>query len=267
MFGGDLAAVAQYALTAPRVEGADPVLSVQDLKVPAQIAGISFALHPGEIVGVAGMPNSGKESLSDALFGLVPRSGIVALDGLVVAPEDPGAAIAAGMALVPADRRRGGALIMMSVAHNIVSASLSRFSLAGLLRHGAIADTAEDYAAQLDVRTASLLQRIGTLSGGNQQKVILARGLVTKPKVLILHEPTRGIDVGAKSEIYEILVRLAAGGMGVLMISSELPEIVLHTSRVIVMEKGRIAASFTGAGITEEAILQAALGQPVAEAV
>jgi ABC-type sugar transport system ATPase subunit len=237
------------------------VLSVRGLAVAGQIENVSFELYPGEILGVAGMPNSGKDSLSDALFGLVPRTGIVEVNGGAVPPENPGRAIAGGMALIPADRRRGGALIMMSVAHNVVSASLSRFSTAGLLRNGAIARTANDYVGRLDVRIASLVQRIGTLSGGNQQKVILARGLVTQPKILILHEPTRGIDVGAKAEIYDILVKLAAEGMAVLMISSELPEVVLHTSRVVVMEKGRIAATFAGAAITEEAIMQAALGQ------
>jgi ABC-type sugar transport system ATPase subunit len=261
MVGRDLATVQQYSLTAPVADATEPVLAVQRLEVPGQINKISFELYRGEILGVAGMPNSGKDSLSDALFGLIPRGGTVEIGGVSVPAENPSASIASGMALIPADRRRGGALLMMSVAHNVVSSSLSRFSWLGLLRNGAIARTADDYVGQFDVRIASLAQRIRTLSGGNQQKVILARGLVTKPKLLILHEPTRGIDVGAKEEIYAILSRLASEGMAVIMISSELPEIVLHTSRVLVMEKGRIAATFSGAAITEEAIMQAAVGQ------
>ncbi|MBN9345027.1 MAG: sugar ABC transporter ATP-binding protein [Devosia sp.] len=261
MVGRDLAAVQQYALVAPAVEATRPVLAVHQLAVPGQIARMSFELYPGEILGVAGMPNSGKDSLSDALFGLIPRGGTVEIDGAPVPPENPGSAIASGMALIPADRRRGGALLLMSVAHNVVSASLAAFSVGGILRQGAIARTTNDYVDKLDIRISDVLQRIGTLSGGNQQKAILARGLVTKPKVLILHEPTRGIDVGAKEEIYAILAALASEGMAVMMISSELPEIVLHSSRVLVMERGRVAATFRGAEITEEAIMQAALGQ------
>lgn len=261
MVGRDLAAVQQYSLTAPKVEAPKPVLAVERLEVRGQINKISFDLYPGEILGVAGMPNSGKDSLSDALFGLIPRGGTVAVSGVNVPSENPSGAIASGMALIPADRRRGGALLLMSVAHNVVSSSLSRFASFGLLRQRAITRAAHDYVGKLDVRVASLAQRIGTLSGGNQQKVILSRGLATNPKVLILHEPTRGIDVGAKEEIYAILARLASDGMAVMMISSELPEIVLHSSRVLVMERGRIAANIEGAAITEEAIMQAALGQ------
>ncbi len=261
MVGRDLAAVEQHSLTAPRIEATEPVLAVERLEVRGQINKISFELYPGEILGIAGMPNSGKDSLSDALFGLIARGGRVAVNGVTVPSENPAGAIASGMALIPADRRRGGALLLMSVAHNVVSSSLSRFAQFGLLRQRAIQRAAGDYVERLDVRIASLAQRIGTLSGGNQQKVILSRGLATNPRVLILHEPTRGIDVGAKQEIYAILARLAADGMAVMMISSELPELVLHSSRVLVMERGRIAADIDGAAITEEAIMQAALGQ------
>ena len=261
MVGRDLAAVQQYSLTAPKIVAPKPILTVERLEVRGQIDKISFELFPGEILGIAGMPNSGKDSLSDAVFGLIARSGRVAVNGVTVPSEHPSGAIASGMSLIPADRRRGGALLLMSVAHNVVSSSLSRFARLGLLRQRAITHAANDYVDKLDVRIASLAQRIGTLSGGNQQKVILSRGLATNPKILILHEPTRGIDVGAKEEIYAILARLAADGMAVMMISSELPEIVLHSSRVLVMERGRIAANIEGAAITEEAIMQAALGQ------
>ncbi len=148
----------------------------------------------------------------------------------------------------------------MSVAENVVSASLSRFSRLGWIERRKVRGTAGDYARRLDARMSGLAQRMGTLSGGNQQKIILARGLVTAPRVLILHEPTRGIDVGAKAEIYDILKALAAEGLAVLMISSELPEIVMHSSRVIVMSEGRITAELAGREISEERVMLAATG-------
>jgi len=258
MVGRDLNHAVQYAVTAPSPQGV--VLSVRGLRVAGQIGGIDFDLAPGEILGIAGLPDSGKDVVADALFGLVPRGGVVTVAGNVVPPEAPARSIAAGLALIPADRRRSGALLAMTVAQNVVSAALPRFARAGMLRAGLIRRTAADYAGQLDARIAGLAQRMSTLSGGNQQKIILARGMVTQPRVLILHEPTRGIDVGAKSEIYDILRRLAGEGMAVIMISSELPEIVLQAGRVLVMEAGRVAADLRGAAITEEGVMLAATG-------
>lgn len=259
MVGRDLDATAQYALAAPEVT-AEPVLSMRGLTVSGQVHGINFDLAPGEILGLAGMPDSGKDVLSDAIFGLIRRSGTVTVAGVTLPQMNPAGAIAAGLALIPADRRRGGALLAMSVAENIVSAAIPRFSRLGWIRRRMVGATARDYARRLDARISGLAQRMGTLSGGNQQKVILARGLVTAPRVLILHEPTRGIDVGAKAEIYDILKGLAADGLAVLMISSELPEIVMHASRVIVMADGKITASLTGPAITEENVMLAATG-------
>jgi len=273
MVGRDLDHAAQYALSAPAPQGV--ALRVQGLRVAGiagsrsgdarsggggQIGGIDFDLAPGEILGIAGLPDSGMDILSDALFGLMPRRGTVTVAGTVVPPEAPVRSIAAGLALIPADRRRGGALLAMTVSQNVVSAALPRFARAGMLRSGLIRRTAADYAGQLDARLASLAQRMGTLSGGNQQKIILARGMVTQPRVLILHEPTRGIDVGAKAEIYDILRRLAGDGMAILMISSELPEIVLQAGRVLVMQGGLIAADLRGADITEQNVMLAATG-------
>jgi ribose transport system ATP-binding protein len=163
------------------------------------------------------------------------------------------------MVLIPADRRGAGALLAMSVADNVVSASLPKFSLLGIQRRGRIRREARAQVARLDARISHLGQRLGTLSGGNQQKIILSRGLVTNPDILILHEPTRGIDVGAKAEIYAILKGIAQEGVGILMISSELPELVLHSARVLVMRDGMVAGEMAGADITEEAILACAL--------
>ena len=259
MVGRDLDHAAQYALSAPE-PGPDVALSLRGLRVPGQIAGIDLDLRPGEILGVAGLPDSGKDVLASAIFGLIRREGTVAVRGQVIRMDRPAAAIAAGIALIPADRRLAGALLSMTVAQNVISSALPQFSLAGILRGGHIRRTAGDYAGRLDARIAGLAQRMSTLSGGNQQKILLARGMVTEPRVLILHEPTRGIDVVAKVEIYDILKRLAAEGMAILMISSELPEIVLHASRVVVMADGRITADLAGRAITEQGVMMAATG-------
>ena len=266
MVGRDLSAVEQYAMIAPNPVPHRIILSVEAFSVTDQIRDISFEVAAGEIVGIAGLPDSGKDILGDALLGLVARHGTVRIGGTVVPSDSPAQSIRRGMALIPADRRRSGALLLMSVAQNVVSASLAKFSVAGILRQTAIGETAQVYIKRLDARVASLKQRIGTLSGGNQQKIIIARGLATHPKLLILVEPTRGIDVGAKSEIYDILKALAQDGMAIVMISSELPEIVLHSSRVIVMKRGRITAKLTGAKITEENIMYAATGQTASAA-
>ena len=156
---------------------------------------------------------------------------------------------------MPADRRGAGALLSMTVAENVVSASLARFSVAGFLRRGAVKREARAQVARLDARIARLGQKLATLSGGNQQKIILGRSLVTNPRVLILHEPTRGIDVGAKAEIYTILRGIAGEGVAIVMISSEIPELIMNAERVIVLRGGRISAELIRAEINEEAIL------------
>jgi ABC-type sugar transport system ATPase subunit len=259
MVGRALGAATPWCLEAEgRSDGAAVTLSVADLVAPG-LGGVGFDLRAGEILGIGGLPDSGKDGLGEAIFGLVPRSGRVLVEGREVAPADPLAAIRSGMAFVPADRRGAGGLMTMSVAENIASASLSRFSVAGILRRGAIRREARAEVARLDARIASLGQRLATLSGGNQQKIILGRSLVTHPKVLILHEPTRGIDVGAKAEIYAILRGIAGEGVAILMISSEIPELVLNAERVLVLRSGRVSGELRGTAIGEEAILSRAM--------
>ncbi len=256
MVGRAMDTAHQYALT-PEAHAniGDEVLQVRHLHVPGMVDDVSFDVSAGEIVGVAGLPDSGKDILADAIFGLAARGGEVLVAGIRLAPRRPSHTIAAGVSFIPADRRGAGALLTMSVMENAISAALKRFSPFGVLQRRPIRRTASTFASKLDARFASLRQTIGTLSGGNQQKIILARGLVTAPKVLILHEPTRGIDVGAKAEIYAILKELAAEGMAILMISSELPEITLHSSRVLVMADRALMGQLSGADITEEAIM------------
>jgi ABC-type sugar transport system ATPase subunit len=259
MVGRDLGGARQWSLDAAAdSKDAEIVLSVRDLTAPG-LDGVSFDVRGGEILGVGGLPDSGKDKLGDALFGLCERSGRVIIEGKESRASDPRASIRNGMAYVPADRRGAGALLSMSVADNVVSASLPRFSMAGILRRGAIKREARAQVARLDARIARLSQKLGTLSGGNQQKIILGRGLVTNPRVLILHEPTRGIDVGAKAEIYSILRGIAADGVAVVMISSEIPELMMNAERVLVLRGGRISGELTDAGINEESILARAM--------
>lgn len=259
MVGRDMARAEQYALRpGPRHMSDDAVLAVRNLTVPGVLEDVSFEVARGEILGVAGLPDSGKDSLGDAIFGLAPRTGNVAVNGIRLAPNRPVHAINAGMAYIPADRRGAGALLSMSVAENTVASALRRFLKRGFLHRKPIRATTEDYVSRFATKVSSLEQAIATLSGGNQQKIILSRGLATEPDLLILHEPTRGIDVGAKAEIYDILKALAAEGLAILMISSELPEVVLQTDRVVVMADGAVSGQLSGADITEKQIMSLA---------
>jgi ABC-type sugar transport system ATPase subunit len=259
MVGRDLGDATPHALTAVPPT-APAVLSLRALTVPGEIDGIDLDVAPGEILGIGGLPGSGKDVLAQAIFGLLPRGGTVRIAGSPLPPCAPAQAIAAGMALIPADRRDGGALLAMTVGQNIVSSTLPRHATAGILRRSLMFATARLRIRELDARVTGPEQVMATLSGGNQQKVILSRGITAEPRVLILHEPTRGIDVGAKAEIYAILKRLADEGLAVLMVSSELPELVLHTHRVAMMARGRVSGIFSGADITEENLMLAATG-------
>lgn len=256
MVGRDLAQLHRAGPSPQR--GRVPAMRLRDFSVKGAIHSLDLELQAGEILGVAGLPDGGKDVLAEAVFGLMPRGGTVEVGGRLVPSEDSRASIAAGLALAPADRRRGGALLLMNVAQNVVSSSLSQVSRLGWLQGRRIAVLAGAAARRLDARISGLGQRMETLSGGNQQKIVLARGLATNPRVLILHEPTRGVDVGAKAEIYAILRGLAADGMAILMISSELPEIVTQCHRVIVVAGGGITGEFQGLDITEEALMTAA---------
>ncbi|WP_421916913.1 sugar ABC transporter ATP-binding protein [Mesorhizobium sp.] len=259
MVGRELDTAAQWSLRAEaRSHEAPVVLAVERLSAPG-LDELSFHARAGEILGIGGLPDSGKDMLGEALFGLCGRGGRVTIDGKELRGGDPRASIRNGMALVPADRRGAGALLTMSVANNVVSASLPRFSMAGFMRRAAVRREARAQVARLDARISHLGQKLGTLSGGNQQKIILGRSLVTNPRVLVLHEPTRGVDVGAKAEIYAILRGIAGEGVAVLIISSEIPELIMNAERVLVLRNGRVSGELTGAGINEEAILARAM--------
>ena len=259
MVGRDLGAAIPWSAEAKaRAADASPMLEVKDLHAPG-LDTISFTVGAGEILGIGGLPDSGKDGLGEALFGLAARSGSVTIDGALLPANDPLAAIRSGMAFVPADRRGAGGLLTMSVADNVVSAALPRFSLSGFLRRGAIRREARAQVARLDARISHLGQKLATLSGGNQQKIILGRSLVIHPRVLVLHEPTRGVDVGAKAEIYQILRGIAGEGVAIVLVSSEIAELILNAERVLVLRGGRLSGELTGRAIAEEAILAAAM--------
>ena len=257
MVGREMAASVTAAPKAQPSE-ARTALSVEDLAATG-IDRVSFSVRSGEILGVAGLPDSGKDELGAALFGLCDRRGSVAIDGAELRSSRPTESINAGMFFVPADRRGAGGFLTMNIAENVIAASLSKFSIAGLLRRTAIKREARAQVARLHARIGRLGDRLGTLSGGNQQKILLGRSLVTNPRVLILHEPTRGIDVGAKAEIYAILRGIAAEGVAIVLITSEVAELIANAERVLVMRNGRISGDLAAGEINEEAILMRAM--------
>lgn len=238
-------------------------LEVRNLSGGDEVRDVSFRIYAGEIVGVAGLPDAGKDELVECCFGLRPYAGEILIDGGVVAMNSPSAAIGRGLAFVPADRRGAGALLVLDVQENVIAASLKAVSNLGLLNRPTIRAVTQEYVDQLDIRIAALSQEMATLSGGNQQKVILARGLATRPSVLLMHEPTRGIDVGAKAEIYGILQGLASEGVAILIVSSELPELIGQCDRILVMHEGCITGRFDRSEADEEHILACAMGQAV----
>ena len=257
MVGRGVAGVAAPAAKAQQF-GAKVVLSVEELAATG-IKGVSFSVRSGEILGVAGLPDSGKDELGAALFGVLDRRGDVAIEGEKLRPSDPTDSIRAGMFFVPADRRGAGGFLTMNIAENVVAASLSKFSVAGVLRRSAIKREARAQVARLHARIGRLGDRLGTLSGGNQQKILLGRSLVTHPRVLVLHEPTRGIDVGAKAEIYAILHGIAAEGVAIVLITSEIAELIANADRVLVMRNGRVSGDLLAGEVNEEAILMHAM--------
>jgi ABC-type sugar transport system ATPase subunit len=232
------------------------VLDVRHLSRTGVLSDITFQVRAGEIVGLSGLIGAGRSELASCIFGIDPYdSGEVRIGGEKIRANDPKAAIEAGIGLVPEDRRRQALVSLLSVSTNVTLSLLDRISSLGFLSSAREAEIVERETSALSVRMASSKSRISTLSGGNQQKVVLARWLARKPKLLILDEPTKGIDVGAKAEISELIVRLAKEGMAILLISSELPEILALSDRVLVMRSGRLTAEIARADITAEAIM------------
>jgi rhamnose transport system ATP-binding protein len=248
----------------PPAEGApgELVLSLKNLGCSASgIRDISLDVRAGEIVGLAGLVGAGRTELARVLFGLTPAdTGEIFLNGARVSISSPQEAVAHGIAYVPEDRRRHGVILEMPIAHNITMAVHRRLFPGAWLRFGAEQTLAQEFIRDLAVKASGPETPGGSLSGGNQQKVSLARWLATKPKLLILDEPTQGVDVGAKSEIHKIIRRLAAEGMAVLMISSDLPEVLGMSDRIAVMRGGTIVTMLP-AKSDAHAVMAAALGK------
>jgi rhamnose transport system ATP-binding protein len=223
---------------------------------------VSLSIARGEIVGLAGLVGCGRSELAETIFGLTPaRSGEIRIDGAVVRIDSPAQAIAHGMGYVPKDRRQNGVVPEMTVTENTGLASLKAVSRAGLIRPVIERRAAEGFIGQLRIKTPSASATVDTLSGGNQQKVALARWLMIDPRILILDEPTQGVDVGAKAEFHASIADLAARGVAILLISSELPELLGLCDRVAVMRAGTICGVLPGATATAPALLAMAVGQ------
>jgi inositol transport system ATP-binding protein len=219
---------------------------------------ISFAVYEGEILGIAGLVGAGRTELARAIFGADARnSGTIAIDGVPVEIRSPADAIHHGIGLVPEDRKQQGLFLVMAVRENLSMAALGALTgPGGFIRRGQERALVTEYPRKLNIRMASAEQRIVNLSGGNQQKVIIARWLAPKPRVLIVDEPTRGIDVGAKAEVHGLLHQLAEQGIAVIMISSGLPEILGMSDRILTMREGRITGEIQRADATEETLMR-----------
>jgi rhamnose transport system ATP-binding protein len=227
----------------------------------AGIHAVDLALRAGEIVGVAGLVGAGRTELAKTIFGLeAPDSGEILLRGKPIKIGHPSEAIDRGIAYLPEDRRRHGVVLDFPISANITLASLKQLSGPAGLNFSRERQIAAEYTRRLGVKTPAIFNAVSTLSGGNQQKVALSRWLMTKPSVLILDEPTQGIDVGAKAEIHELMMELAERGVAILMISSDLPEVLGMSDRIAVMHGGTIAKVFDRAGATQDEILSVALG-------
>ena len=259
MVGRELSA--NYFPPRPEKAAGDVVLEVDDLLVPGAPAPVSFNAARGEIVGFAGLVGSGRTELMQALFGANPAlAGSMKLEGRSFLPRRTSDAIRRGVYLAPEDRKRHGLVLPMTVAQNTSLPAIDSYSRFGLLDRGRERRVAEAEVARFRVKTPSVLQPVVNLSGGNQQKVVLGKWLAMAPKVLILDEPTRGIDVGAKAEIYRHMAELAAEGLTILMVSSEMQEVLGMSDRVVVMRERRIAGVLPRAGLSAERVAQLMTG-------
>ena len=239
----------------------EPVLELRGLIRPPRTKGVSLTVRAGEIVGLAGLVGSGRSELAQVVFGVTPATGgAILLDGRAITVGSPGEARTRGIAYVPEDRGTQGLVRPMSVRENMSLSVLRKVSSGGFLDVAAEERLADEYVARLGIRTAGIEVAASKLSGGNQQKIVVGKWLATRPKLLILDEPTRGIDVGAKAEIHRLMGELAGRGLAILMISSELPEVLGMSDRVLVMREGALVAEFSHAEATQSAVVSAMMG-------
>jgi ABC-type sugar transport system ATPase subunit len=259
MVGRELARVQRR----PPRETGEPLLEVRNLTraaVPA-IRDVSFTVHRGEIVGFAGLVGAGRSETARTIFGADRfDSGEVLLNGLPIHFKSPKDAVASRVGMVPEERKQLGLFMEMPIRFNIAMASMPQRSRRGIVDHGDQATLANEFATKLAIKLSSIDAPVSSLSGGNQQKTVLARWLAISPELLILDEPTHGVDVGAKADIYQLMQDLAAEGLGIILISSELPEILAMSDRIVVMHQGRVAGVLDGRTATENAVMELATG-------
>ncbi len=239
----------------------ETVLTVAGYSHPTEFENINFSLRRGEILGFYGLVGAGRSEFMQSLFGITkPSKGAVSVEGKVAVIRSPADAVDLGIVYVPEERQRQGAVLGLPIFQNVSLPSLGKTSRKGFIRLAEEFRLARDYTSRLDLRAASLDRDIRTLSGGNQQKVVIAKWLATKPKVIILDEPTKGIDIGSKAAVHEFMSELAAQGLSVIMVSSEIPEIMGMSDRVIVMREGLMVAEFPRVELTAEKLVRAAAG-------
>jgi ribose transport system ATP-binding protein len=244
------------------VEVGESLLEVRGLTRHGAVEDISFTLRRGEILGFAGLVGAGRTEIARLLFGVDRKDeGEIRIDGTTATINSPADAVAAGLGLVPEDRSNQGLILTLAVQENIVLPTLDKHARSGWVDRQALRRTSQEYVDRLNIRTPHLQQKAMYLSGGNQQKVVVAKWLASNPKVLILDEPTRGIDVGAKAEVHALMSQLAKAGMGIIMISSELPEILGMSDRILVMSEGHVAAILDREEATQEVIMTYASGE------
>jgi rhamnose transport system ATP-binding protein len=253
----------------PKIETpvGEVLLEVNDLTRVGVFRDVGFSVRAGEIVGLAGLVGAGRSEVARVLFGIDRRDGgEIRLGGRPVEFASPSAAMHAGIAYLPEDRHQEGLVLDFSIAQNVTLPILPRLFRRFLIRNDTERRVARDYTEQFNVRMTGVDQLVGALSGGNQQKVVLAKWLASKPRILILDEPTRGIDIGAKVEVHRIISELAASGLGIILISSDLPEVLAMSDRILVLHEGRITAEIPRARATEERVMFAATGsvEPIA---
>jgi ribose transport system ATP-binding protein len=240
----------------------DVLLGVKTLSSVGRFSDVSFDLHQGEILGMAGLVGAGRTDVALAIFGAIPiTKGYIQIDGKPLRIHSPHQAVAAGIAYLSEDRRLDGLFYGLSIRENISVTHLNNYSRYGLVDRRCESLAAQNFVNQLRIQTTGLEQSIINMSGGNQQKVILARWLAIKPHILIVDEPTKGIDIGAKQEIYLLLHKLAQEGVGIILISSEMPEVIGMSDRILVMHEGRLAGILAHEEITEERVMMLATGQ------
>jgi rhamnose transport system ATP-binding protein len=260
MVGRDLEALFPKTVTAP----GEVVLEVEGLSCRGVFDDVSFSVRRGEIVALAGLVGAGRSEVARAIFGIDRRdAGSVKVNGRTLDAASPRAAMSAGIAFVPEDRRQQGLVMDLSIDHNVALASLARLRKHGLIRRASERDLATKWSAKLQLKFARIKNPVATLSGGNQQKVVLAKWLARHPTMLIIDEPTRGIDIGTKAEVHHLLDQLVSEGVAVLMISSELPEVLGMADRVLVLREGRLVAELARSEADEASIMRAATGQTV----